>query len=64
MMPADCSVLRTPTIRPNIRISRDYYPAFMLISGRKVFHPFMSKLMWFQTFCPWHLPIKELYYIL
>ena len=33
-------------------------------AGQKVFHPFMSKLMWFQTFCPWHLPIKELYYIL
>ena len=27
-------------------------------AGRKVFHPLMSKLMWFQTFCPWHLLIK------
>ena len=30
----DRSVLRTPTIRPNIRISWDYHPTFMLISGR------------------------------
>ena len=34
MMPTDCSVLRTPTILPNIRISWDIYPTFMLISGR------------------------------
>ena len=34
LMPADCSVLRTPTILPNIRISWDYHPTFMLISGR------------------------------
>ena len=33
MMPADCSVLRTPTILSNIRISWDYHPTFMLISG-------------------------------
>ena len=33
-------------------------------AGHKVIHPLMSKLMWFQTFCPWHLSIKELYYIL
>ncbi len=33
-MPADCSVLHTPTILPNIRISWDYHPTFMLISGR------------------------------
>ena len=35
-MPADCSVLRTPTIRPSIRISWDYHPTFMLISGRVI----------------------------
>ena len=48
LMPTDCSVLRTPTILPNIRISWDYHPTFMLISGAgpKVFHPPMSKLMW------------------
>ncbi|EDY33422.1 hypothetical protein RUMLAC_00802 [[Ruminococcus] lactaris ATCC 29176] len=34
LMPTDCSVLRTPTILPNIRISWDYHPTFMLISGR------------------------------
>ena len=34
MMPTDCSVLRTLTILPNIRISRDIHPTFMLISGR------------------------------
>ena len=33
MIPADCSVLRTLTIRPNIRISWDIHPTFMLISG-------------------------------
>ena len=33
-MPADCSVLCTPTILPNIRISWDIHPTFMLISGR------------------------------
>ena len=33
-MPTDCSVLRTPTILPNLRISWDYHPTFMLISGR------------------------------
>ncbi len=33
-MPVDCSVLRTFTILPNIRISRDIHPTFMLISGR------------------------------
>ena len=27
-MPTDCSVLRTPTILPNIRISWDYHPTF------------------------------------
>ena len=27
-------MLRTPTILPNIRISWDYHPTFMLISGR------------------------------
>ena len=32
-MPADCSVLCTPTILPNIRISWDIHPTFMLISG-------------------------------
>ena len=32
-MPADCSVLRTPTILSNIRISWDIHPTFMLISG-------------------------------
>ena len=26
LMPTDCSVLRTPTILPNIRISWDYHP--------------------------------------
>ena len=31
---ADCSVLRTLTIRPSIRISWDDHPTFMLISGR------------------------------
>ena len=34
LMPADCSVLRTPTILPDSRISWDYYPTFMLLSGR------------------------------
>ncbi|OUQ48615.1 hypothetical protein B5E62_12825 [Lachnoclostridium sp. An118] len=24
-------------------------------AGPKVFLPLMSKLMWVQTFCPWHL---------
>ena len=33
-MPTDCSVRCTPTILPNIRISWDYHPTFMLISGR------------------------------
>ena len=33
MMPTDCSVRRTPTILPSIRISWDYHPTFMLISG-------------------------------
>ena len=33
-MPADCFVLRAPTFLPNIRISRDYHPTFMLILGR------------------------------
>ena len=28
LMPTDCSVLRTPTILPNIRISWDYHPTF------------------------------------
>ena len=47
LMSTDCYVLRTPTILPNIRISWDYHPTFMLISGRVlVFHPLMSKLMW------------------
>ncbi len=62
LMPTDCSVLRTPRLRSasvrarhvplahstyNIRISWDYHPTFMLISGGpKVFHPPMSKLMW------------------
>ena len=52
IMPADCSVLRTSTIRPNIRISWDIHPTFMLISGAgpKTFHPLMSKLMWAQVF--------------
>jgi len=41
-------VLRTPTILPDSRISWDYHPTFMLLSGagQKVFHPPMSKLMW------------------
>ena len=30
----DCSVLRTLTILPGIRISRSVHPAFMLIPGR------------------------------
>ena len=34
MMPTDCSVRCTPTILPSIRISWDYHPTFMLISGR------------------------------
>ena len=34
LMPTDCFVLRTSTILPNIRISWDYHPTFMLISGR------------------------------
>ena len=34
LIPTNCSVLRTPTILPNIRISWDYHPTFMLISGR------------------------------
>ncbi len=34
LIPTDCSVLRTPTILPNIRISWDYHPTFMLILGR------------------------------
>ncbi len=33
---ATCSVLRTPTILPNIRISQNYRPAFMSILGRLV----------------------------
>ena len=32
-MPADCSVLRTLAILPDIRISWDIHPTFMLISG-------------------------------
>ena len=39
LMPADCSVLRTPTILPDSRISWDYHPTFMLLSGR-VTRPF------------------------
>ena len=40
-MPTDCSVLRTPTILPNIRISWDYHPALYahIGAGSKVFHP-------------------------
>ena len=34
MMPADCSVLCTPTILPIIRISWDGHPTFRLILGR------------------------------
>ena len=34
LMPTNCFVLRTPTILPNIRISRDCHPTFMLIFGR------------------------------
>ena len=34
MIPTDCFVLCTPTILPDIRISWDDYPTFMLISGR------------------------------
>ena len=34
LMPTDCSVLRTPTILPDSRISWDYHPTFMLLSGR------------------------------
>ena len=34
MMPTDCSVRCTSTILPSIRISWDYHPTFMLISGR------------------------------
>ena len=30
----DCSVLRTPTILPDSRISWDWHPTFMLLSGR------------------------------
>ena len=36
MMPTDCSVRRTPTILPSIRISWDYHPTFMLILGRVI----------------------------
>ena len=35
-MPTDCFVLRTPTILPAIRISRDYHPAFKLMSDGQV----------------------------
>lgn len=47
MMITDYSVLRTPAIRPNIRILWDLYSTFMLTSGAglKAFHPLMSKLM-------------------
>ena len=31
-MPTDCSVLRTLTILPSIRISWDYHPTFMPVS--------------------------------
>ena len=46
MMPTDCSVLRTITILPNIRISRELSRFYAHIeAGPKVFHPLMSKLM-------------------
>ena len=38
-MLTDCSVLRTPTISPNIRISWNIHPTFMLTSGQ-VSRPF------------------------
>ena len=34
IIPVDCSMLRTLTILPGIRISRSVHPAFMLIPGR------------------------------
>ena len=34
MMPTNCFVLRTFTILPVIRISWDFHPTFMLMSGR------------------------------
>ena len=48
LIPADCSVLRTPTILPDSRISWDYYPTFMLLiwPGHKIFRPDRSKLLW------------------
>ena len=47
MMPTDCSVLRTITILPNIRISRESSRFYAHIgAGHKVFRPLMSKLMW------------------
>ena len=46
-MPADCFVLRTLTILPNIRISRESSRFYAHIgAGPKVFRPLMSKLMW------------------
>ena len=48
-MPTDCSVLRTLTILPNIRISIVGYTSHFYAhigAGPKVFHPLMSKLMW------------------
>ena len=52
MMPADCSVLRTPTILPDrsikVGLSSHFYAP--IGAGHKAFHPPMSKLMWVQTF--------------
>ena len=33
LMPTNCSVLRTPTIRPDIRISWDYHPTICEYRG-------------------------------
>ena len=47
MMPADCFVLRTLTILPNIRISRESSRFYAHIgAGHKVFRPLMSELKW------------------
>ena len=52
LMPADCSVLRTPTILPDrsikVGLSSHFYAP--IGAGHKAFHPPMSKLMWVQTF--------------
>ena len=53
MMPTDCSVLRTITILPNIRISWNYHPTFMLLC---------LLLYYTQDIAPFS--IEELYFLL